>query len=50
MQSLNLSDQLAPTSPREDFGFFRAMRWCIAFDLLLALLIFAARGGLQWLH
>ena len=45
------SDLLAPPSDRDDgLGFGRAMAWVFAFDLLLALLIFAARGGLQWLR
>ena len=50
MNARPMSERLAPASLPEGFGFFRAVSLCIAFDLLMALLIAAARGVLSWLH
>ena len=43
------SDQLAPPTLPEGFGFFRAVCLCIAFDALLGALFLAWRA-LPWLH
>ena len=39
MHGLNPSEQLAPVSLPEGFGFFRALWLCIVFDLVLDVLI-----------
>ena len=39
MNRLPACETLVPPSLPEGFGFFRALCWCIAFDALLALLI-----------
>ena len=49
MHALNPSEQLAPVSLPEGFGFFRALALCIVFDALLAGLFLAWRA-LPWLH
>lgn len=41
-------ERLAPPSLPEDLGIFRAMGWCLAFDLLLVALFLGWRG-LAWL-